>query len=133
MFGEVLGQHGGNVRLVYRTPEWVGLREGFIVSELPGRQHAVRLSPSGRFSVSVAGCAAEPVQEVFGCGKVGSYEVYATNNGETCSATGLVNLVEGLVLRIEYPNPKRQNSEITPLECTPSPRPRKNKAQVRRR
>ena len=124
MFGEVLGQTGGNVRFAYRTPEWVTLREGFVATEPPGRTHAVRLS-GGKYSVSVPGC--EPTQAVIGCGKRGSYEVFATYNGQLCSTTGIVNLVEGMPpLLIEYPNP-RQEGKTTALECTPPPRPHKRK------
>lgn len=108
--GVIEGEHGAQVRLVYRElPRIVERGNGWEVTHPMGR--AVRVGATGRFSVSVPGCPG--VESAIGCAGT-TYEAWATYSGQRCSETSFVmNVVSGEANEVLYPHEGR----AVPLNC----------------
>jgi len=115
LVGVITGEHGGNVRLVYRTlPEIVEKGGGWEATR-PGPSRAVRLEGGARFSIPVPGCPA--AERALGCAGT-TYEAWATFNGHPCSQTSLaINVTSGEANEVAFLNTQTNPARPEPLRC----------------
>jgi hypothetical protein len=114
LVGEIRGQHGSNVRLVYRTlPEIVERGRGWEQTP-PGPKQLVRLNSNGGFSVAVPGCPA--ALRAVGCAGT-TYEAWATFNRVQCSKPALMNVTTGVPNEVLFLNTAKNPPALEPLTC----------------